>query len=101
MEQADGARRSRVMQDVRRRSMSGRAMLRDPACVGDISRSTACRPAERVPGERAGLMGVRADVRARKEYPHRFRRPTTPVVGGSVRGPGALVVARQRLVGAL
>jgi hypothetical protein len=37
------------------------------------SRSAACRPAERVPGERARLVDVRADVRAPKEYPHRFR----------------------------
>ena len=32
------------------RQRSGRAMLRDPACCADISRSTACRPAVRVPG---------------------------------------------------
>ena len=53
----------------------GRAMLRDPDRVRESSRRMACRPAERGPGERARFVGVRADVRARKEYPHRIRRP--------------------------
>ena len=39
------------------------------------SRSTACRPAERVPGERARFVGVRSDVRARKECRTASRRP--------------------------
>ena len=80
---------------------SGRAMLRDPACIADISRSTACRSAERVPGERTGSVGVRADVRAQKEYPHRLGRACayTRTPESSIRTPewsvSVRVVRRQ------
>ena len=52
----------------------------------ESSRSTACRPAERVPGERAEVVGVRADVRVRKEYPHRCRASHPTCVLTRIRG---------------
>jgi hypothetical protein len=97
MEQADGARRQPRLA---RRAQANRSRVArccaTPLVWVESSRSTACRPAERVPGERARFIRVRADVRARKEYPHRFRASRPPGMPPPLQGIAAHRAASRR-----